>query len=206
MNIPEQPVSLILNLQDIPQAEKLYEEHLVRDFPEDEVKPFSVIEDAMREGHYLVYAALLDGETAGYAFLETGERKGKKIALLDYFAVVSGKRNQGIGSRIMKDLTSGKMEFNCMLVESERVTEDLDEEQKRERLRRIAFYERAGAKKSGVYTYLYGVFYDIMVIAGDKEKINTQEAYAMTDYMYRKMYPPYWFPELARIYTEAAED
>ncbi len=204
MNRSEQPAALILNRQDVPQAEKLYEEHLVRDFPEDEVKPFSVIEDAMQEGHYLVYAAMLDGETAGYAFLETGERKGKRIALLDYFAVVSGKRDQGVGSRIMKAMTSGEMRFDYILVESERVTEDLDEEQKRERLRRIAFYERAGAKRSGVYTYLYGVFYDIMIFAANKEKISTQEAFALTDCMYREMYPPYWFPELASIYTEEA--
>ena len=202
------PVTLVR--QDIPQAEKIYEEHLVRDFPEDEVKPFSVIEEGMREGHYLVYAAVLGGDLVGYAFLETGEchasfessqRQGRKIALLDYFAVVSGKRDQGIGSRIMQALAPEKTGFDYILVESERVTEDLEDEQKKERQRRIAFYERAGAKRSGVYTYLYGVWYDILIYSG-KEIINTQEAFKLTDFMYHEMYPAYWFPKLVSIYTE----
>ena len=66
----ELPVTLVP--QTILQAEKIYEEHLIRDFPDNEVKPFAVIEAAMRGGRYQVFAAMLDGELAGYAFLAAG--------------------------------------------------------------------------------------------------------------------------------------
>ncbi len=236
----ELPVTLVP--QTILQAEKIYEEHLIRDFPDNEVKPFEVIEAAMRGGRYQVFAAMLDGELAGYAFLAAGspaesadlsagspaesadlpagtrpERHfqsagspagnagtpdGKKVGLLDYFAVVCSKRDQGIGSRIMEALSPEKTGLDCILVESERIMEDLEEEQKKERLRRIRFYERAGAKRSGVYTYLYGVFYDIMIFSAGSATISPQEAFALTDFMYHEMYPAYWFPKLADIYID----
>ena len=225
----ELPVTLVP--QTILQAEKIYEEHLIRDFPDNEVKPFAVIEAAMRGGRYQVFAAMLDGELAGYAFLAAGspagsadlpagarpERHfqsagspagnagtpdGKKVGLLDYFAVVCSKRDQGIGSRIMEALSPEKTGLDCILVESERIMEDLEEEQKKERLRRIRFYERAGAKRSGVYTYLYGVFYDIMIFSAGSATISPQEAFALTDFMYHEMYPAYWFPKLADIYID----
>lgn len=225
----ELPVTLVP--QTILQAEKIYEEHLIRDFPDNEVKPFAVIEAAMRGGRYQVFAAMLDGELAGYAFLAAGspaesadlpagtrpERHfqsagnpagnagtpdGKKVGLLDYFAVVCSKRDQGIGSRIMEALSPEKTGLDCILVESERIMEDLEEEQKKERLRRIRFYERAGAKRSGVYTYLYGVFYDIMIFSVGSATISPREAFALTDFMYHEMYPAYWFPKLADIYID----
>ena len=247
----ELPVTLVS--QTILQAEKIYEEHLIRDFPDNEVKPFEVIEAAMRGGRYQVFAAMLDGELAGYAFLAAGSPAesanlpagqpvgsadlpadqpagsanlpagspaesanlsagspagnagtpdGKKVGLLDYFAVVCSKRDQGIGSRIMEALSPEKTGLDCILVESERIMEDLEEEQKKERLRRIRFYERAGAKRSGVYTYLYGVFYDIMIFSAGSATISPQEAFALTDFMYHEMYPAYWFPKLADIYID----
>ena len=214
----ELPVTLVP--QTILQAEKIYEEHLIRDFPDNEVKPFEVIEAAMRGGRYQVFAAMLDGELAGYAFLAAGNPAesadlpagspagnagtpdGKKVGLLDYFAVVCSKRDQGIGSRIMEALSPEKTGLDCILVESERIMEDLEEEQKKERLRRIRFYERAGAKRSGVYTYLYGVFYDIMIFSAGSATISPQEAFALTDFMYHEMYPAYWFPKLADIYID----
>ena len=247
----ELPVTLVP--QTILQAEKIYEEHLIRDFPDNEVKPFAVIEAAMRGGRYQVFAAMLDGELAGYAFLAAGSPAesanlpagspaesadlpagspvesadlpagspagsanlpagspagnagtpdGKKVGLLDYFAVVCSKRDQGIGSRIMEALSPEKTGLDCILVESERIMEDLEEEQKKERLRRIRFYERAGAKRSGVYTYLYGVFYDIMIFSAGSATISPREAFALTDFMYHEMYPAYWFPKLADIYID----
>jgi len=186
---------------DIAETKKVYELYMKRDFPRNERKPFRMIADYMRRGCYEVYGAFSGGELAGYALFYVAEKDGRRIALLDYFAVVSGRRGQGLGSAILKELTPERLGVRCFVLESEKVSAAADDEQRKIRESRIRFYERAGGLHSCVQAYLYGVDYDIIVFLTAGEDMDDHEIFAVTDYLYRKMYPLSWFPRLAKVYA-----
>ena len=73
---------LPLSLQ---QAETVYRNHLVRDFPADEVKPFPDIAHLSGQGRYVCYGGFEDGALKAYAFL--ARDCAAPYLLLDYFAV-----------------------------------------------------------------------------------------------------------------------
>lgn len=185
---------------DIAETKKVYELYMKKDFPRNERKPFRIIADCMRRGCYEVYGAFLDGELTGYALFYVTEKDGRRIALLDYFAVVSGRRGQGLGSAILEQLTPERLGLRCFVLESEQVTEGLDNDTREVREKRFRFYERAGGLHSGVQAYLYGVNYDIIVFQAEGVDLDDHEIFAVTDYLYREMYPLSWFPRLAKVY------
>ena len=81
------------------EAREIYVNHLRKDFPRSEVKPFSRIRSGMRKGAYRCFGAFLGNELAGYAFLAHYRLGKTAVGLLGYFAVVTGRRGQGLGSR-----------------------------------------------------------------------------------------------------------
>ena len=170
------------------QARSIYQKHLVEDFPPEEVKPFSVISRFMAEERYDVYGAFLGEKLAAYAFFATAEAKGGTIALLDYFAVVPGKRGSGIGTEFLARLSPAQMSFRYILIESERILDDLDQREKRIREDRIRFYEHAGAFHTGVFTFLYGVHYEILLMNVEGTAVSKDEAYKVTEFIYHKVY------------------
>ncbi len=183
-----------------PEAGRIYQKHLVKDFPPEEVKPFFVISRFMAEGRYDVYGAFLGNELAAYVFFATAERGADTIALLDYFAVVSGKRGRGIGSEVLRRLSPSRLSFRYILIEAEQIKDSLDEEERNVRERRIRFYEKAGAFRTDVYTYLYHVDYEILLMSASGTSATREEAYELTDWIYHAVYDPSWFPTLARVY------
>ena len=138
----------------IEESRQVYEKHLCVDFPADEVKPFSTIQRGMESGAYTVYGFYEAGALMGYSFLF---RQGHWI-LLDYFAVCAGKRGSGIGGRIFAQLRQALRPGEVLLIEAEKPREDLVDPQDLRR-RRIAFYERNGARQSGMLGWAFGVCY-----------------------------------------------
>ena len=186
------------------QAHEIYDRHLKKDFPPDEVKPFSAILSMMQRGCYEAYGAYENGELAAYAFYATTGYKGKRIALLDYYAVVSDRRGRGIGTAVLKLLSPGRLSLACVLIECERPARARTEEEQAVREKRILFYERCGACRTGVGAKLYGVEYDILILREQDQNADTgmdqAQAYALTTHMYHSMYEASWFPKLADVY------
>ena len=199
--VGEEEVLCIRQL-DVDAAREIYEEHLVIDFPPSEVKPFSIIQRRMQEGSYEVYGAFCRGELTGYAFMFNASWKGSKAALLDYFGILRGRRGQGKGSLFLKKLFAGCTQIRRILIESERVEAASSPEEKNTRRRRIDFYLRCGACRSGSWTRLHSVRYDILILSDEADRLSAEDAFDFTEHMYHAMYPASWFPSLACIYRQ----
>ncbi|MBR4030058.1 MAG: GNAT family N-acetyltransferase [Clostridia bacterium] len=149
---------VLCNPQEITE---IYNNHIKNDFPPAEVKPLSRILMLYEKNLYFVYALYEKDELLSYAFFSSAP--GCEYVLLDYLAVVSGKRNMGIGAKMLDLLkTEVCKNFNGILLESENPDFAKDEEEKEIRVRRIAFYLRYGFEITKMHSCLFGVEYKIL--------------------------------------------
>jgi len=134
----------------------LYQQEMVNDFPKSELKPLRGMLNLMDKNVYEPLLAIEDGRTVGYAmvWLPT-DRKG---ALLEYFGVIRGLRNAGIGSRIL-DLLAER--YGQIFGEAEAPTSD-DPAENDLRRRRIAFYGRNGFRVLDYECALFGVHFNCL--------------------------------------------
>ncbi len=139
------------------EAAVIYEQHMVRDFPDSERKPFAMIREGMERGTY-DFLALQNGQgLAGYAAL-VAEPEQSAI-LLDYYAVLPTLRGSGAGTAglaLLRQYYAGKRDN--ILIESEHPDEAPDSALAE---RRLGFYTRAGCRATGIAERLFGVRYDI---------------------------------------------
>ncbi len=150
-------------------AEEIYEKHLNGDFPPDEVKPFSIIKEMWSKKNYYMYGFYEKGKgqreetLCAYAFLLADHKR--KMLLLDYFAVCGQLRGSGYGSCSLAMLREECADWNGIMIE---VEDDelpgLDEETRKVRQRRIAFYKGADCQMTTTRSRLWGVDYRIMVL------------------------------------------
>lgn len=142
------------------ELEALYNEHMKADFPADELKPLKWLIRLTEEGYYEPYGLYRDGKLVAYAlFWGAGE---EPCVMLDYFAVVPQERNRKVGSSLIKAMAQlfGKRGLSVFLeaeapVTGDPATDDL-------RRRRLAFYERAGCRRVGYTSKVFGVPYIIL--------------------------------------------
>ena len=163
---------------NIPEAEEVYQTHLTRDFPANEVKPFSAIRSGMEMGRYMVFGAFEEDALISYAFFAMTERNKERIGLMDYFAVVNGRRGEGFGTAVLNELSPAALGYDHLLIECEKPENDRDTE----KLRRIRFYERSGARRTGLSVRLFGVDYEILLISDTAPDVEE-----MITFMYRDM-------------------
>ena len=150
-------------------AEEIYEKHLKGDFPPDEVKPFSIIKEMWSKKNYYMYGFYEKGKgqreetLCAYAFLLADHKR--KMLLLDYFAVCGQLRGSGYGSCALAMLREECADWNGIMIE---VEDDelpgLDEETRKVRQRRIAFYKGTDCQMTTTRSRLWGVDYRIMVL------------------------------------------
>ena len=97
------------------QIETIYRERMKIDFPPNELKPLSMIYDAIERGIYECLG-LMDGtDIVGYAYLI---RKGDDY-LIDYLAVCPDRRNAGLGSEMLRLLGEYLAEADSIIGEVE---------------------------------------------------------------------------------------
>ena len=134
----------------------LYGEHLTSDFPKSELKPLKGMLNLMDRGVYDPLLVTDNGEPVGYAMVWLpADRTG---ALLEYFGVLRGLRNGGIGSRILDLLTQ---RYGQIFGEAEAPTSENPAENDLRR-RRIAFYERNGFRVLDYECALFGVHFNCL--------------------------------------------
>lgn len=149
-------------LLDLARMREIYDTFLVHDFPAAEVKPFSAIGEMFARGVYFGYAFVQEDELLAYAFFVQSETT--HTALLDYFAVVSAFRGQGVGSRALVLLREEIPFLDGIVLEVEDPERTADKDEILLRRRRIAFYERAGVHMTGAGAEVFGVPYAIMYL------------------------------------------
>jgi len=160
----------------------LYQQEMVNDFPKSELKPLRGMLNLMDKNVYDPLLVIEDGRTVGYAmvWLQT-DRKG---ALLEYFGVIHGLRNAGIGSRIL-DLLAER--YGQIFGEAEAPTAD-DPAENDLRRRRIAFYERNGFRVLDYECALFGVHFNCLYRGTETDD-------RLVEKMHRGVYAEWFSPE-----------
>lgn len=165
---------------------KIYKEHMVNDFPADELKPLSTILKGMDKQLFecLGFLDKESGQLKAYAvFIKNGNNY-----LFDYLAVVDGNRNDGIGSVFLKQIAEHFKNADSVIGEVEDPDFAADESERRLRERRIAFYERNGYFNTGVKAKLFGV--DFWILEMNLGKKHTKdEIKILYKSVYKKVLP-----------------
>lgn len=146
------------------KLEKIKELYL-KSFPEEELKPFSLLIEKSREGLGEMLCIEEDGEFKGHALMALY----KDLALLDYFAICEDKRGCGIGGKVLA-LLQERYADKRFLLEAETLSVPCDN--KKQRQRRMNFYHRCGMVEDGMLVEVRGVAMDVLV---PKEKVSFEE-------------------------------
>jgi len=174
--------------------EKIYTTRMAEDFPPNELRPFCSIRDLTRAGLYRSFGCYEDG-LAGYAAFAMAAQ-GPAV-LLDYYAVDASRRGQGIGSRFLPGLrgVAERLGAGYFMIEVESLETARTPAQAEERARRIHFYKRCGCRETRVYSYLFGVEYQILVSVLEGEAPSDSEVEAALMRVYRTIVPPLVGPD-----------
>lgn len=162
----------------------LYEAHMRRDFPADELKPLSALLTMMGRGEYEPYGLFQDGELLAYALY--WRVPGESYVMLDYFAVMPEIRNQGTGSELLRDMLERFCKDGGGVFGEVEIPETGDEAVDTLRRRRLGFYARAGLRQMGFRTCIFGVPY--LVLAYGPE-ISDEALMEVTRKLYREAFP-----------------
>jgi len=140
---------------DLSETKTVYDLYMKRDFPLSEIKPFSLISRLYEAGLNVTYCLYQAEEQmpSAYAIFEKPSRESK-VWLLDFLAVDSEKKGQGIGSLFLKLLAEElkKDKIEALLIEIERIDEAEDEAQRLIREKRKSFYLKNGLEETGIFT------------------------------------------------------
>jgi len=139
---------------------QLYERDMKRDFPPDELKPFSRLRKLTDKGLYEPYGLFRDGKLLSYAlYWRAGE---DPYVMLDYFAVMPEARNGGVGSALLRDMLSRFCQNGGGVFGEVEVPNTGDEAVDDLRRRRLGFYARAGLRRMDYTTKVFGVPYLVL--------------------------------------------
>lgn len=163
----------------------LHRQHLSRDFPRNELKPLSMLEELTEQGINSVWA--VEQEDTLIAYYVLARLPGASVVLLDYFAVEPAFRGSGVGTKVLRWLANRLHEGEYLLIESEWPPSAATEKERAVRERRLDFYRRCGAEWSGVCSRLFGVDYALLTIGARTQTLEV-------DYraLYRAMVPEHW--------------
>lgn len=168
---------------------QLYNDEMVFDFPKSELKPVRAMLRLMDEGKYEPLLVLEQGEAVGYAMVWLpSSREG---ALLEYFGVLRGKRNGGLGTRILHILAE---RYGQIFGEAEAPTSD-DPEENDLRRRRIGFYLRNGLRVLDYECALFGVHFNCLYLGPETDDRKIEK-------LHRSVYADYFSPEHMEKYVQ----
>lgn len=199
---------------DTEEFKTIYNEYMVVDFPDDELKPMQRMIDTMNQGLCFVLGLMDKDILKAYAvFILPPD--GSEM-LLDYFAVLKVYRGQNIGHEFFKVLSPYVKEMlpqvERMYIECERIDETQPDNQTR--IRRIEFYKSCGCKVSGIESCVFGVSFSILYFMLKKEGItderepseiaceSIQKEYSELDNIYRAMFSKQNYDTQVRIWEK----
>lgn len=152
---------------------------MINDFPEDELKPFEMIEELIKAEKSLAIGYYEDNIFKGYATILFA---GKNL-LLDYFAIISSYRGKGHGTRFLLELKDYFKDYGFLLIESENNNSETAR-------KRIEFYKKCGCKDSTLKGRLYFVEY-VFLYLELSQSYCTETAKEEIVNIYRTVYPSY---------------
>lgn len=162
----------------------LYETHMKRDFPKDELKPLNRILALMGQGEYEPYGLFRGESLLAYAlYWKVGE---DPYVMLDYFAVLPKSRNQGTGSTLLRQMLNQFCRGGRGVFGEVEIPNTGDEEVDALRRRRLGFYDRAGLRKINYFAKVFGVPYIVLAYGPD---ISDDALMGTHRKLYRRAFP-----------------
>lgn len=162
-----------MNLRALTPEElrRVYETDLKEAFPPSELKPLWAMEEMRARGVYDPLG-LFDGAGNAMGYILLWKHSDGRYILIDYLCVPSGRRNGGVGGKLLREAASYYPRDAVFIGESEAPTGNPDADGLI--LRRLEFYARNGAKTLGYDTALFGVHFKTICWADpmpDEEEI-----------------------------------
>lgn len=179
-----------LNDEDIINV---YNNHMRRDFPIEELKPVDVIQKLVKKENYICYGLYDNGQLLAYAFLVSS----KSYILIDYYSVCEEYRNKGIGSKFLNILKEKCKDYHGIMVEVEKIECAPDETEKSIRKRRIDFYKRNGMIMTNISCELFGVNFSIMCLCN--MKIEDLDVFEALQAIYKDITPSMLYTKYVKI-------
>ena len=147
---------MIIQQANSNQIALIYELYMEA-FPEDERKPFKLIEEKVHEGKMEILALEEEEKFVGLAITILHQ----DMVLMDYFAIEASCRGQGIGGRAI-ELLKERYQDRRMFLEIEVINENAANNA--ERIRRKAFYKSHGLTEAKIYVSLFGVEMELLTV------------------------------------------
>jgi len=169
---------------DYEEIAYIYENWLIKHFPQNEVKPLINIKNMYEIGGYEAYAWYEGENLRGYAYM--CKNPAEKYVLLDYLAILDDYRGMGYGSKILKELKNVISETEAIIIETEDLDKAASKQEKEERVRRDSFYTGNGIIKSGLTATVYEADYRVWYMPFGKILTDAEIADAY-DKIYRFM-------------------
>lgn len=154
-------------------------------FPEEERKPFSLIERKAAMGEMEILLIKENGKRAGFAITALRD----DLVLLDYFAVAPEYRGQGIGSDTLQMLLAMYSDRQFYL---EIELPDEKAPNQPDRIRRKEFYLRNGMLEADIRIELFGVDMELLASMPGLE-------YEQCERLYRSLIGPMYHKHVKRI-------
>ena len=143
------------------QLRLAYKTDLREAFPPEELKPLSAMERLWERGLYEALALWGDAGEGPLGYVLLWNHPDGRFRLIDYLCVPAGRRNGGIGGKLLAALWEAYPPETVFLGESEAPTGDAGADEMI--LRRLAFYDRTGAVTLGYDTAQFGVVFKTIV-------------------------------------------
>ena len=173
----------------------IYNTHMVRDFPANELIPLDIIIEAGREGGYHGYGFYRSGVMLGYSFLARIEIP-ETAYLADFISILPEYRSMGYGKIFQKRLLSEEItDGEYVICEVEDPGTENDPARKETMLRRIRHHESVGWIDTGVCVTTFGAEYLLMEYP-IREKHDPATVRKIYGEMYRIMLPPHKWNEV----------
>lgn len=179
-------MQIVIERLNEEELAKLYQERIIYDFPEAEVKPLSLMKKLMRENNYIVLLFKQNHLPVAYTILSS--LKNRSLVLLDYFAVYPSYRGHGLGGKILTHMKEKLLDYDGVLLEVENPMLS-NAETRHLKERRIAFYLRSGAIHTHFETSTQNVPYQILFYPIKKEKLTMKETKEGMNAFYSYFFP-----------------
>ena len=160
-----------LTLEELKQ---LYQSHIFPDFVPNELRLNGTRALALR-GAYRVFAYREKGAVLAYGIFA----HCPGAALLDYLAVDPALRGRGLGTRFFQALQGAARQLGAPFFLIEALEGAQTPAEKEVRRRRIQFYTRCGCRETGIFSFLFGVEYQILLFPLEGEPGREQARVAL---------------------------
>ena len=182
---------------DLAEIQTIYDNYMIKDFPANELRPFSQTQRLYREGHYEGYGMYDDQDVfVAYALYVKPPRHEIHAVLLDYLAVVSSARGTGAGSIFLQQMQQMFHDTDVILLEVENPDYALTHEDLYMRRKRMRFYMKNELSTTGIQTRVYDMEYKILAMPL-KQDISDHEVIQAMSGIYHQLFDPAVF-ELRR--------